>query len=207
MAPKNKFTKDEMVDAAIQVVRKKGINSLTAKSMADELGTSTQPIFTCFGTMDNLKSEVHAASEKIYEEYVLNGLKEKIPFFGFGTRYISFAKEEPELYRFLFLDKSPDLQNTAVKMMERSSESVRPSLIQIYNISAEEADLYFKYLWLVVHSIATLTVTNGCPYSDAEIGKILTRFSVSICKAIKEIPGFASGSFDRNAIFGDLVKK
>ena len=46
MAPKNKFTKDEMVAAALRVVRAKGADGLTAKTIADELGTSTQPIFT-----------------------------------------------------------------------------------------------------------------------------------------------------------------
>ena len=41
MAPKNKFTKEEMVMAALHVVREKGIDGLTAKTMADALGTST----------------------------------------------------------------------------------------------------------------------------------------------------------------------
>ena len=48
MAPKNKFTKEEMVAAALRVVRAKGADGLTAKTIADELGTSTQPIFTAF---------------------------------------------------------------------------------------------------------------------------------------------------------------
>lgn len=48
MAPKNKFTKEEMVEAALRVVRAKGIGGLTAKTLADELGTSTQPVFTAF---------------------------------------------------------------------------------------------------------------------------------------------------------------
>ena len=59
----------------------------------------------------------------------------------------------------------------------------------------------------MVHSLATLTVTGGCTYSDEEIGQILTGFSVSICKAIKEIPGFVSGTFDRDALFQALVGK
>lgn len=45
MAPKNKFTKEEMVEAALRVVQAKGIGCLTAKAIADELGTSTRPIF------------------------------------------------------------------------------------------------------------------------------------------------------------------
>ena len=37
MAPKNKFTREEMVQAALQVVRAGGIGSLTAKTLADAL--------------------------------------------------------------------------------------------------------------------------------------------------------------------------
>jgi len=84
---------------------------------------------------------------------------------------------------------------------------VRPTLMNIYNITAEEADIYFRDLWFIVHSLSTLIVTGNCPYSDQEIGQILTGFSVSICKSIKEIPGFAEGAFDRDATFHALVSK
>lgn len=73
--------------------------------------------------------------------------------------------------------------------------------------SAEEADIYFRDLWLVVHSLAILIVTGDCPYSEREIGQILTSFSLSICKSIKGIPEFASGSFDRDAEFRALIQK
>ena len=68
MAPKNKFTREEMVAAALRVVRRKGADALTAKALAEELGTSTQPVFTCFGTMDALKTEVSAAAEALFDE-------------------------------------------------------------------------------------------------------------------------------------------
>ena len=203
MAPKNKFTREEMVEAALRVVRAKGIDGLTAKTLADALGTSTQPVFTAFGSMDALKREVYAAALRVYDGYVNAGLKEKIPFFGVGMQYIRFAREEPELYRLLFLTRTQEC--SAMKSMEHLREFVRPTLVNIYRITAEEADVYFRDLWFVVHSLATLIVTGDCPYSDREIGQILTGVSVSICKSIKEIPGFAAGSFDRDAVFRALV--
>lgn len=94
-----------------------------------------------------------------------------------------------------------------MQAMAHLQELVRPTLTEIYHISDQEADLYFRDLWLVVHSLATLIVTGDCPYSDQEIGQILTGFSVSICKSIKEIPGFAAGTFDRDATFRSLVSR
>ena len=207
MAPKNKFTKEEMVEAALQVVRAKGIDGLTAKTMADKLGTSTQPVFTAFGSMDTVKREVYAAAIRVYDRYTNAGLQEKIPFFGVGMQYIRFAREEPELYRLLFLTQTQNSGYSAMQSMQHLQALVRPTLVGIYHITPEEADRYFRDLWLVVHSLSTLIVTGDCPYSDREIGQILTGFSISICKSIKEIPGFASGAFDRDAIFRALLSK
>ena len=206
MAPKNKFTREEIVAAAVRVVQKMGAAALTAKSLAEELGTSTQPVFTCFGTMDTAKAEVYDAAEQVFDEYLTEGLKQEIPFFGIGTQYIRFAREEPELYRLLFLMRSDDRGSDAFAAMRHMQELVRPSLIDIYYIGEQEADRYFRDLWLVVHSLATFIVTGDCPYSDREIGQILTGFSVSIFKAIKEIPGFTEGTFDRDATFRSLIQ-
>ena len=203
MAPKNKFTKEEMIEAALRVVQKKGIDSLTAKTIADELGTSTRPIFTSFGSMDEVKQAVYEAAVRVYDSYTEAGLKEKIPFLGVGKSYIRFAQEEPELYRLLFLTRTPEY--SAIKSMRHLQTLVRPSLMNIYHITAEEADLYFRDLWLVAHSLCTLIVTGDCPYSDQEIGQILTGFSISVCKSIKEIPGFTAGIFDRDATFRTLT--
>ena len=207
MAPKNKFTKEEMVEAALRVVRANGIDALTAKTMADALGTSTQPIFTAFGSMDGIKQEVYAAAIRVYDRYTEAGLQERIPFFGVGMQYIRFAREEPELYRLLFLTRAQDKSFSAMRSMQHLQALVRPTLMDIYKITEQEADLYFRDLWFVVHSLSTLIVTGDCPYSDREIGQVLTGVSISICKSIKEIPGFASGSFDRDAAFRTLIGK
>ena len=194
-----------MVEVALRVVRAKGIDGLTAKTLADELGTSTQPVFTAFGSMDAVRREVYAAAVRVYDGYTNTGLKEKIPFFGVGMQYVRFAREEPELYRLLFLTRTQEY--SAIKSMEHLRELVRPTLVKIYHITAAEADIYFRDLWFVVHSLSTLIVTGDCSYSDGEIGQILTGMSISICKSIKEIPGFAAGTFDRDGIFRTLISE
>lgn len=204
MAPKNKFTREQMVAAAVQVVREQGCGALTAKALAATLGTSTQPVFTCFGTMEAVHAAVHAEAVRLYEAYVARGLQEPIPFFGVGMQFVRFARDEPELYRLLFL--SPTGDSGALAAMEHTQALVRPSLARIYRMDEADADRYFRDLWLAAYSLATLVVTGDCPYSDMEVGQILTGFSVSICKAIKEIPGFTAGTFDRDAVFRGLIK-
>ena len=203
MAPKNKFTKEEMTEAALRVVRARGIGGLTAKTLADELGTSTQPVFTAFGSMEGVRAAVYAAAIGIYDRYTTMGLQERIAFLGVGKQYIRFAREEPELYRLLFLTKTSEY--SAMQSMQHLQAQVRPTLTRIYRITDAEADVYFRDLWLVVHSLATLIVAGDCTFSDQEIAQILTGFSVSICKSIKEIPGFAACCFDRDAVFRAMI--
>ena len=157
--------------------------------------------------MDGIKKEVYAAAIRVYDRYTEAGLQERIPFFGVGMQYIRFAREEPELYRLLFLTRAQDKSFSAIRSMQHLQALVRPTLMDIYKITEQEADLYFCDLWFVVHSLSTLIVTGDCPYSDREIGQILTGVSISICKSIKEIPGFADGSFDRDAAFRALIGK
>lgn len=207
MPPKFKFSKEEIVNAALNVARDSGIEEVTAKAVAEKLGVSTQPVFTCFSNMTEAKNEVRKAAEKVYDGYANQGLKEKIPFLGVGKAYIQFAVNEPNLYKLLFLNDHEEYTSGAIAEMKRLQSKVRPYLMEIYNLTKNDADVFFRDLWLVVHSLATLKVTNCCDYSEKEIEKILTAFSVSICKAIKEIPDFTSGNFNRDAVFGELIKK
>ena len=207
MAPRNKFSRDEMIERAVQVVRKQGIGALTAKSLANELGVSTQPVFTCFHTIEEVRREVVNAAKILYDDYVKEGLGNDIPFLGFGMHYIRFAKEEPELYRLLFLSKDQNEGNSAFEEMNASLELVTDSMQETYHIDAKTAERYFRDMWLVAHSLATLIVTGSCPYTDQEIGRILTGFSIGHCMAIKEIPGFVEDNYDKDAIFRELIKK
>ena len=207
MPPKVKFTRQEIVDAAVRVARSKGIDGVTAREIAAELGVSTRPIFTCFDTMDEVKAEIFQTAKALYRSYVEQGLAGPIPFLGVGQQYIRFAKEEPELYKLLFLTKPDGVIGGAMEALRFSQELARESLMRIYHMEAATADRYFRDLWLVVFSFATLIVTDECPYSDEEMSAVLTEISLSVCKAYKEIPGLPEGAFDRDAIFRELVRR
>ena len=207
MPPKVKFRKDEIINAAVAIVREKGVTALTARELAANLGVSTRPIFTYFDTMEQLKAEVYTYAKELYREYVLKGLEAPIPNLGVGQQYLRFAKDEPELYKYLFLSPPDGVKGGAVEVLRMSQELVRDSIMHTYNMDADTADKYFRDLWLVAYSFTTLIVTGECPYTDDEISAIFTEFSLSICKAYKEIPGLPKGDFDKEAIFRELVSK
>ena len=206
MPPKFKFKREEIVEAAVNLTRRGGVDAVTARGIAGELGVSTQPIFTCFKNMEEAKEEVRIYAEKLCHNYLEKGVEATISFFGFGMAYIRFAKEEPELYKMLFIN--PDKKGES--MLDTLSGIrliVINSIEKTYRFNEKESKRLFRDLWLAVHSIATLCVGGICPFSDEEIAKILTGFSVSICKSIKEIKGFVDDSFDRDEVFCKIIKE
>lgn len=202
MAPKLKYTREEMIEMGLSIIRESGIEALTARNMAKRLNISTQPLFTCFGSMEEFQAEVYEYVEILFHEKTQAGLKADTPFLGYGKAYIQFARTEPELYRLLFLNNK---KQGYLKVMKDAQDLIRPSLQEIYQIDAKSADFYYSNMWLVVHGIASLIVTDCCPYSDEEIGKIMMGFSLSICQSIKTIPGFVDNNYDGYALYKKMV--
>ena len=207
MPPKVKFTSDEIIEAAVKITRTKGIDAVTAREVGATLGVSSRPLFTYFDTVEELKREVYLYAKNLYKEYVENGLKAEIPFLGVGQQYLRFAKEEPNLYKYLFLTPPDGVRGGVMEGLKLSQDLARESLMRIYNMDADTADKYFRDLWLVAYGFTTMIAIGECPYNDEQISAIFTEFSLSICKAYKEIPGLPDGKFDKDAIFKELVKK
>ena len=206
MPPRVKFTKEEIVEAALRVTREGGIDSLTARSLAAELGASTRPMFTYFETVDELKHEVHKAAKGIYKTYIERGLAEPVPFLGVGQNTIRFAREEPELFRLLFLQKPDGADGGAAEALAFSQDLVRDSIMGIYKMDAYEADCYYRNLWLIAFSFCAMIAAGECPYTDEQMSAMFTEVSLAVCKAYKDIPGLPRGDYDRDAIFRELTK-
>lgn len=189
MPPKAKFTKEEMIQAALEIVRTEGLSALTARALGEKLGSSARPIFTVFPSMDEVCREVVAAAKKLYAGYVEQGLCQKdIPAFkGVGMQYIRFALTEPKLFQVLFM--SEQLQKPAVgeilPMIEEHYEQIIDSVQSCYSLSREDAKWLYRHLWIYSHGIAVLCATNMCTFTPGEIGAMLTEVFAAILKDMK----------------------
>lgn len=56
MLPKFKFSKETMIGTALQLVREKGMASLTARALAEKLGATPRVIFGQFANMSELQA-------------------------------------------------------------------------------------------------------------------------------------------------------
>ena len=207
MPPKAKFSEQQIIEAAVAVTRERGIAAVTAREIAARLGVSTRPLFTYFDSVEELKHAVHHYAADLYQAYIKAGLQKPIPALGVGQQFVRFAKQEPELYKYLFLTPPDGTRGGAMQELRVTQNLVRGSVMRIYHMDADTADKFFRDLWLVAYSMTTLIVTGDCPYSDDEISALFTEFSLSICKAYKEVPGLAQGRYDKDAAFRKLLQK
>lgn len=176
MPPKAKFTKEQIVKTAFDMTRENGFSSVTARELGKRLGTSASPIFTVFQSMKELQQEVRKLAMKEFVDYVGNILDYTPSFKRFGMQMISFAMEEPQLFRILFMEESKE-NHSFDDLFETLGEAAYlcVDIIQKDNdVSKEEAVIIFRQAWIQAFSIGVLLVNKICYFTQEEIAEMLS---------------------------------
>ena len=172
MPKQAKISRDDILAAALDLVREAGPEALGARTLARRLGTSTQPVFSHFSFMKELEAGTLRAANALYERRVSAALSvADRPYRAAGLAYIAFAREEPRLFRWLF-------------MRDRTGEDDRPtddevgpilSLLQAkFGFTREEALRFHAEMWVVVHGMATMIATGYYSWDEATVSALLT---------------------------------
>lgn len=173
MPPKVKITKDQLIGTAMELVRAEGEQAINARRIANTLGCSTQPVFSNFATMEELRKAVKNAANETYQSFLREDMAMgKYPAYkASGMAYIRFAREETELFKLLFMcDRSGEA-------VTDDRESVRPllELLKInLGVSEEEAVMFHLEMWIYVHGIATMIATSYLRWDEDTVSRLLT---------------------------------
>lgn len=165
MPPKVKTTKMDIINKAIEMVRAGGIECINARDLAAALGCSTQPIFSNFESMEDLHAEIVFAAERIYIEFTKKEMESgSYPIYkASGMAYIKFAKEEKQLFKFLFMrDRSGESDGEDSEFMNEIFGIVQDST----GLEMDKAKLFHLEMWTCVHGLATMIATG---YLDLDI--------------------------------------
>ena len=175
MPPKVKITRENIISAAVDLVREQGEEAINARTVAAALGCSTQPIFSNFSTMEELRLAVVKRAEEISLAYVRSETEtgKYPPYKSSGMAYIRFAVEERELFKLLYMrDRSreegvdsvdSDLNNSMVSIVQGNT-----------GLDGHDAGLFHLEMWAVVHGIATMLATGFLDLEWELISKIMT---------------------------------
>ena len=173
MPPKAKFTKEQIIEAAVELVRQRGIEAVTARELGNQLGSSARPVFTVFKNMDEVLCEVGHSARDPYNLYVAEGLKEEKAFKGVGMAYIRFAIEEPNLFRFLFMGEHDSGVQGILPEIDDNYTAILSSIVEEYSLTQSQAERFYRHLWTYSHGIATLCATGSCKFTMDEVSELL----------------------------------
>jgi AcrR family transcriptional regulator len=159
MPPKQRFTPQDIIEAAFQVVRKQGWEGFSARTIANELNSSTRPIYDYFNSMENIEAEV---IKKILDNFVEFLSRERTgdKWLDQALGYVLFAAEEKHLFRCINDEKHTPFQKQFarqhwVKLGEVLSEDER-----FKEISAESKHKIRAARWIMIHGLSYL-ISNG----------------------------------------------
>lgn len=167
------FTKEEILNAALDLTREQGFNAVTARAMGAKLGTSHRPVFSYFDSMDSLKNGIIEKANDLYQSYLKQDMSsgKYPPYKASGMAYIRFAREEKELFKLLFMrDRTNEDKTKHGEEVEMLAELISKKL----NITKENAMLFHLEMWTYVHGIGTMLATNYYDWSEALASKTLT---------------------------------
>lgn len=187
MPPKPKFTRQQIIDAALEIAAERGIRALTSRELGAALGSSARPIFTVFKNMEEVLHEVRNAALARFAEYAKKAEHFKPVFKQIGLQMIMFAAEQPKLYRLLYMSEKPEA--TTFDDVFRNLGEVAVQCVDViqqdYQLSYDDAMLLFRHSWIYTYGVGALIATGMCRFSQEDVQDMLSREFVSMLTLIK----------------------
>lgn len=170
MPPKIRFEKQTIINAGFDIVRFEGEDKLNVRNTAKKLGCSTQPVMSHFSTIDELKREVCIMAENFHTDYLsdITGSMKDI-LLNLGMRYIRFAYDEKNLFRFIFLSghSSGSILNDIIHGEEQSP--VIDLLKVTLRLDSEKCKKAFMILYMFVHGYAVMIAQDMTVFDEDKI--------------------------------------
>lgn len=185
MPPKTKITKEMVIEAAFEIAREGGWRNINARTVANKLNCSTQPVMYHFVTIDELKKAAYTKTDWYHTEYLMNITQDNI-MLNIGLNYIRFAVEEPNLFRFLF-QSGYTVKSSLLEMV--NSEELTPVILAMQkamNLSMEQTKEVFITLALFVHGYASIIANNSLEYDEKLISTHLERVYTGAILTLQE---------------------
>lgn len=172
MGRKTQITKEHILETALQMLIRDGYNFITVKTLAEEIGCSTQPIVWHFENM--------AGFRKAFYEYCIDYAKNQFTAWNgslddllaeTARGYITIACNMPNLFRFVFTDSQDVCANSdKVQILQLDNTSkITDLLCREKGLTRQQAEAFLLNYEFYIHGIASYTASGFCRYSESEI--------------------------------------
>lgn len=181
MAPRQKITRDMILESGFELAKRNGIESVNSRNVAKELSCSTQPVFSQFPTMEELRKAVFDyACEKCVYEILKN--KEKRDFLSLTTRwYLNLIRNEKNLYKLIYFSSGFE-HNSVIEMMLNydSNREMIKKMQSDYSLNEAQCNNILLRTFALLHGIGSLIAFNDLQISDDEISALIKKTVVEM---------------------------
>ena len=163
MSNRATFTKKQITATALELLKKTGWEAVSARVLAKALGSSTMPIYSIIGSMENLEAELARLVSLMMTDY------QRRPWTGnslmnLAVGYVKFAQENPRLFDFFTMTMRnagrPDSRELQLESMEQFRQ---------FEASFAQPDSVIFDIWVYIHGLAQLMANGVIALSDEEI--------------------------------------
>lgn len=174
MPPKQRITREALLEHAFQIAEREGIAAVTSRSVAKAAGCSVQPVFSQFPTMQALRQATFDFACDRFVREVL-AFESQPDFFARVVSWtVDLARNRPNLYRLLYLSGGFRGKTLMESMMGyESNQRIIAKMTALYGLDAEACRDILVRSCLFLLGIGTMICENHFSYTDAEIARMM----------------------------------
>ena len=173
MPPKVRISREMVTDASVEIIRKSGHESLNARTLAEYLNCSTQPVLYNFRTVDEIRAAAYEAADAYHTAYIMRKEADQNPLLALGLHYVRFGYEEKNLFRFLFQTNKFGGMDVASLMNNPEFSGIAGVMAAGLGCGEKEARDMFLTFFCAAHGLASLLANNAMAYDEAQSRKTL----------------------------------
>lgn len=112
MPPVTQFSKESILNEAFAILSREGLDTVSARSIAASLGSSTQPVYSAYPSMDALKADLVEKAKAYATAFLVSGDEGADTFLSIGMQYLRLARRDREIFKLLFMANLVDADPT-----------------------------------------------------------------------------------------------
>lgn len=151
------LSKDQILESSFKMVNELGLDKVTIRSIANDLGTSTAPIYTQYKKMDEIKEDLSRYVKKQLMLH-LEGHYTENPFLNIGVGLLTFAYNNQKVFQTYYLTKSPLASYMTKNNMQFIEYMKTDSFLAL--LDEERLRSLMNDMWIYTFGLATIICTN-----------------------------------------------